>query len=137
MNPITVNNCFALITRDNKISFTTNQEGITADSLIKELDKFSLSISKPTVVVMDNAKVHKVKQAMEAWQKRGLFLFYLPPYSPHLNIAERLWKELKARWLRPEDYLSSDQLFYVVNLALVAVGKSLFISFSDYQSNTV
>lgn len=129
-------NCFALITRDNKISFATNQESITADFIIKELDKFSLSISKPTVVVMDNAKVHtavKVKQAMKDWQKRGLFLFYLPPYSPHLNIAERLWKELKARWLRPEDYLSSDKLFYAVNLALAAVGKSLFISFSDYQ----
>lgn len=85
---------------------------------------------------MDNARIHtaaKVKQAMKTWQNRGLFLFYLPPYSPHLNIAERLWKELKARWLRPEDYLSSDQLFYAVNLALAAVGKKLFIQFAGYQ----
>jgi transposase len=129
-------NCFALISRDNKISYATNQQSITADFIVEELDKLSLNISKPTVVVMDNAKVHtaaKVKQAMKAWQKRGLFLFYLPPYSPHLNIAERLWKELKARWIRPEDYLSTDQLFYAVNLALAAVGKGLFINFADYQ----
>lgn len=85
---------------------------------------------------MDNAKVHtaaKIKLELEAWQKRGLFIFYLPPYSPHLNIAERLWKELKARWLRPEDYRSNDQLFYAVKLALAAVGKELFINLSDLQ----
>jgi len=26
-------------------------------------------------------------------------LFYLPPYSPHLNLIERLWKFLKPRAL--------------------------------------
>ncbi|WP_156148673.1 transposase [Bacteroides intestinalis] len=29
---------------------------------------------------------------MPFWQKRGFFLFYLPPYSPHLNIAETIWE---------------------------------------------
>jgi transposase len=85
---------------------------------------------------LDNAKVHtaaKVRQALAAWQKRGLFLFYLPPYSPHLNLAERLWKELKARWLRPQDYQTVDQLFYAVHLALAAVGEQLFINFSEYE----
>lgn len=128
-------NCFALISRDNKISYATHKQSITADFIVEQLDQLSWTIRKPTVVVMDNAKVHtaaKVRQAMPAWQKRGLYLFYLPPYSPQLNIAERLWKELKARWLKPEDYLSVDQLFYAVNLALAAVGKNLFINFSNY-----
>lgn len=129
-------NCFALIARDNKISYATSKQAITADFIIEQLDKLSLSMRRPTVVVMDNAKVHtatKVKQLSGTWQKRGLYLFYLPPYSPQLNIAERLWKELKARWLKPEDYLSVDQLFYAVNLALAAVGVQLFINFSEYQ----
>ncbi|WP_201546755.1 transposase [Psychrobacter lutiphocae] len=26
---------------------------------------------------------------------RTRLIFYLPPYSPHLNIIERLWKEVK------------------------------------------
>jgi transposase len=56
----------------------------------------------------------------------------LPPYSPHLNIAERLWKELKDRWLKPADYYSAENLFYTVNLALTAVGKELFINFSEF-----
>jgi len=87
------------------------------------------------VVVLDNARVHtaaKVRGQLKYWQ-RGLFLFYLPPYSPHLNIAERLRKELKARWLKPQDYLTTNNLFYAVKLALAVVGKSLFINFADYK----
>jgi len=129
-------NCFALISRKNQVSYAISQQTITADFIIRQLDELSLTIDKPTVVVLDNAKVHtaaKVKRELEAWQKRGLFIFYLPPYSPHLNIAERLWKELKARWLRPEDYRSTDHLFYAVKLTLAAVGKELFINFSDFK----
>ena len=129
-------NCFALISRDNRIAFATREESITADFIVEELDKLSLSLVKPTVVVLDNAKVHtaaKVKKQLVNWQQRGMFLFYLPAYSPHLNIAERLWKELKARWLKPQDFLTKDSLFYAVRLALAAVGKLLFINFADYK----
>jgi transposase len=37
---------------------------------------------------------------------------YLPPYSPHLNLAEVLWRKLKYEWLRPEDYFQAETLFY-------------------------
>ena len=128
-------NCFALISRDNRMVYATSEESITTDFIVEQLDRFSFSIAKPTVVVLDNASVHtaaKVNKELENWQQRGLYLFYLPPYSPHLNLAERLWKELKARWLKPEDYLTTDNLFYAVQMTLAAVGKQLFINFADY-----
>ena len=129
-------NCFALISRDNRLYYQTSQESITADFVVEQLDRLSWSIAKPTVVVLDNARVHtaaKVNQVLGIWQQRGLFLFYLPAYAPHLNIAERLWKELKARWLRPEDYGTAESLFLAVKLALAAVGKDLVINFNDYK----
>lgn len=128
-------NCFALISRDNRIQFSTTEINITAAFMVEQLDRFSFQLTKPTVIVLDNASIHtadKIKKQLCVWQNRGLFLFYLPPYSPHLNIAERLWKELKARWLRPQDYQTKDQLFLSVNLALAAVGKNLFINFSEF-----
>jgi transposase len=64
------------------------------------------------------------------WEKRELFLFYLPPYSPHLNIVETLWRILKGKWLRPVDYVSTDSLFYATNRALAAIGKDLFIKYA-------
>lgn len=124
-------NCFALISRSNQLYYRTSTESITSEFVVSQLEALSLSLVKPTVVVLDNARVHtaeKVKERLRCWQQRGLFLFYLPPYSPHLNPAERLWKELKARWLRPQDYLTLDNLFYAVNLALAAVGNELFIN---------
>ena len=130
-------NCFALISRDNRMVYATSQESVTTDFVVEQLDQFSFSIAKPTVVVLDNARIHtaaKLKKQLQDWQQRGLFLFYLPPYSPHLNLAERLWKELKARWLKPEDYRTADNLFFAVQMTLPAVGKHLFINFSDFKT---
>jgi transposase len=115
--------------------YRTTEQNITADFIIKSLEQLSMSITKPTVIVLDNARIHtarKVKERLRKWQNRELYIFYLPPYSPHLNIAERLWRELKSRWIKPADYCSTENLFYTVNLALAAVGKQLFINFSKF-----
>lgn len=65
------------------------------------------------------------------WQDRGLFIFYRSPYSPHLNIAERLWRKLKCEWLQPSDYVTADELFYRVRQAPAVVGSLLKIKFSE------
>lgn len=73
-----------------------------------------------------------VSKARAAWEQRGLFLFFLPPYSPQLNIAETLWRILKGKWIRPQDYITSDMLFYTTNRALADIGKGLRINFSKH-----
>jgi transposase len=130
-------NCFGLLSRQNELIFSTTQQAITSDFVIDKLELLSFKLTKPTVVVLDNARVHtsrKVKERLKYWQNRGLYIFYLPPYSPHLNIIERLWRELKARWLKPEDYLTAHSLFLATYLALAAVGKDLFINFSLFNN---
>ncbi len=129
-------NCFALLSRSNEIIYRTTEQTISADFVIEQFERLSMSITKPTVIVLDNARIHtarKVKERIKDWQNRDLYIFYLPPYSPHLNIAERLWKELKSRWLKPADYCTTENLFYTVNLALATVGKELFIKFSEFS----
>lgn len=129
-------NCFGLLSRTNNFIYKMTEENINSNFVIEILDNLSLTISKPTFVVLDNARIHtarKVKELLKIWRERGLFIFYLPPYSPHLNIIERLWKEMKQGWLRPPDYQSADDLFYAVNRICSAIGKSLFINFSKYS----
>ena len=131
-------NCFGLISRQSQLHYATTSGAITAAFVVNQLETLSWKLTKPTVVVLDNARIHtadKVRQRLQHWQQRGLYIFYLPPYSPHLNLAERLWKELKARWLRPQDYQTSGSLFYAVWLALAAVGPQLFIHFSAFKLN--
>lgn len=128
-------NCFALLNRANELLFKTTTQKITSSFIIEQFEQLSFSIQKTTVLVLDNARVHTSKKIQERrtfGQERGLFLFYLPPYSPHLNIAEVLWRKLKYEWLQPSDYTSSDTLFYTVKQALAAVGTDLTIHFSDF-----
>lgn len=128
-------NIFGLISRNNRLLFKTTPKNIDSEFVWQILDELSLKITKQTVVVLDNARVHtahKIKERLEVWQKRGLYIFYLPPYPPHLNIIERLWKELKARWVAPTDYVSSENLFFAVWAALSAVGTQLGINFSKF-----
>ena len=129
-------NCFALLSRANDLVFETTRRRITSQFIIERLERLSFSIKQMTVVVLDNARVHTSQQVQERrpfWQRRGLFIFYLPPYSPHLNIAERLWRKLKYEWLQPADYATTDGLFYRVRQALAAVGTSLKIQFSEFS----
>lgn len=48
-------NCFALLSRDNKLIYRTTGQSINAEFIIEGLDKLSLDIQKQTVVVLDNA----------------------------------------------------------------------------------
>ena len=129
-------NCFGLFTRRNEAFLAVSEESITGNFVMEQLERFSFSIRNSTVVVLDNARIHGSKQIREripVWQRRGLFIFYLPTYSPHLNIAETVWRKLKYEWLRAEDYLAKGNLQYAVKQALWAFGKSLRINFSDFN----
>lgn len=133
-------NCFGMITRDNNFEFETTSETINSDFVIEKIDAFSRRIKRHTVIVLDNAKVHqskKLKAMQTIWAKRQLFIFYLPPYSPHLNIIERLWKEIKARWIQVKDYENEDQLFYTTKLILNAIGNDLRINFKKNNCNLI
>ena len=66
--------------------------------------------------------------------KRKLFIFYLRHYSPHLNMIERLWKEIKARWLQPKDCEDDQQLFYSAKLVLNAIGKDLSLNYKKINT---
>ena len=129
-------NCFALLTRGNQCLAQTSEHSLTSQFIFEQLDDLSLKLNKLTVVVLDNARIHTsqiIKERKKVWQQRGLYLFYLPRYSPHLNIVEILWRKLKYEWLSAIDYQCKENLFYQINLALKAVGNSLFIRFSKFQ----
>lgn len=130
-------NCFALLSRYNTCLAHLTEDTITAAWISERLDIFSLSLRRLTVVVLDNARVHTkaVKERATVWQERGLFVWFLPTYSPHLNIAEVLWRKLKYEWLRPEDYADKETLRYAVWKALSAVGNALSIAFSPFKNS--
>lgn len=97
------------------------------------LDDFSKNIDRKTVIVLDNASVHrgkKVKEKRDEWAERGLFIFYLPPYSPQLNIAETFWTILKGKWIKPQSYQNAQILFDTTKRILEGIGMDYTVNFS-------
>ncbi len=78
-----------------------------------------------TVVVLDNARFHtstNVEEKRPLWEEQGVSLRYLPPYAPHLNPIEALWKHLKSFLLPRRCYDSITQLKRAVLEALNLLG---------------
>jgi transposase len=131
-------NIFGLISRANECHWVMTEQNIDSSFIVHELDSLSLKIQKNTYVVLDNASVHRSKlfqKNQTIWENRGLFIFFLPTYSPQLNIAETVWRKLKTEWLTPEDYLEKDSLLYATNRCMANIGKKLKINFSPFNEN--
>lgn len=107
-------NCWGLISRESQCHWAITKQNIDAQFILQKLETLSFKINKTTFIVLDCAKVHTAKiiqERLKFWQQRGLYIYFLPPYSPQLNLAETLWRKLKKEWLNPEDYLQKDTLF--------------------------
>ena len=50
--------------------------------------------------MLDNARYQKCQSVADKAKELGIELLYLPPYSPNLNLIERLWKFLRKKALR-------------------------------------
>lgn len=104
-------NIFGLMNPSGQLTSYQTSQNVDSQMVIDWLDDFAASIKKLTVVVLDNATPHKSKKFMsniEKWEAQGLFIFYLPTYSPHLNPIEILWRKMKYEWLKPQDYLNKE-----------------------------
>ena len=54
-------------------------------------------LKKNSILVLDNAPIHKTTVLKEFLQARGVIVNFLPPYSPDLNPIENFFSALKAR----------------------------------------
>jgi hypothetical protein len=103
---------------------------VDAATVIACMDSFSNKITKPTTVVIDNAPVHTsglFQSMIPGWEQRGLYLWFLPPYSPELNLIEMLWKKIKYQWIPIAAYQSFAHLNENLNHILANVGKQFSI----------
>lgn len=59
---------------------------------------------KPIAIVLDNARYQHCFLVTTFAKSLGIHLLFLPPYSPNLNIIERLWKFTKKEILNAQYY---------------------------------
>ena len=61
---------------------------------INEFSKHNPSELK--MVVLDNGAFHKAKKLIIP---KNIVLMFLPPYSPELNPAEKIWQQIKSEFV--------------------------------------
>jgi transposase len=83
----------------------SNHAYINALSVCELLEKLHhLYPDLPIVLVMDNARYQKCQLVLEKAHSLKIQIIFLPPYSPNLNLIERLWKFVKKEVLYNEYY---------------------------------
>lgn len=74
----------------------TNDTSITAESVCLLLEKIAAAGGAlPITVVLDNASYQRCARVAACAAHLGIELLFLPPYSPNLNLIERLWGFVK------------------------------------------
>jgi DDE superfamily endonuclease len=126
-------NILGFFKRDNTFSPYMIEGKVDSEVVIACFDNFCASLTKDTVVVLDNASVHTsttFQGKIPTWKAQGLTLKFLPKHSPELNLIEILWKHIKYYWLPFSAYLSFASLKEALENILINIGKEYHISFA-------
>ena len=93
-----------------KVLTVTNDTYITATEICDMLRLISENYSGREVhIILDNARYQKCSAVQELALELNIRLAYIPPYSPNLNLIERVWKFIKGE-LR-SNYFDNFELF--------------------------
>lgn len=91
----------AVETRDHDFISVRNTGSVNAETvseLIRKIDK--AYPEEKITLVMDNARYQRNKMVFATAEEHRIELLFLPPYSPNLNLIERVWRLVKAKCLR-------------------------------------
>jgi transposase len=123
----------------------SNDTYINALSVCDLLEKLHhLYPGLPIVLVMDNARYQKCSLVLEKAQSLNIQLIFLPPYSPNLNLIERLWKFVKKEVLYNEFYQDYSQFCTAISDCLAqthtthqaALATLLTLKFQSFENVT-
>ncbi|MBW4637334.1 MAG: transposase [Gloeocapsa sp. UFS-A4-WI-NPMV-4B04] len=101
--------------------------------LLTCIDRFCRQNSKRTVIVLDQSSIHTsdaIYDKLEDWRQQHIELFWLPSYSPQLNLIEIVWRFMKYEWIELSAYSSWQSLVDYVEKVLREFGDNYVIDFA-------
>lgn len=125
-------NVIGFMNRNNDLDVYTFECKINSEVIIACIDNFCEKLTKKTVIIIDNSPTHTLhafRDKIEEWRQKNLEFFFLPTYSPQLNMIEILWRFMKYEWLQVEAYESWHNLVESVENILRGFGEKYVINF--------
>ena len=84
------------LTNGELIAPMTYEETMTSDFFEAWFQKFLLpTLNTPSVIIMDNARFHRMGKLELLCEEFGHKLLPLPPYSPEYNPIKKTWAHIK------------------------------------------
>jgi transposase len=109
------------------------EQSINTSTVVACLNDLCTNITKKTIVVMDNASIHRSEAFADyipLWKKKGLIIKYFIPYAPELNLIEILWRHIKYFWLPFSAYQCMEALREALEQILKNFGSKYQITFA-------
>ena len=96
-------------------------------------DLFSQRLERPALVVVDNAPIHtsdEFEEEIKRWEEEDLYVKFLPPYCPELNLIEILWRKIKYDWLPLDAYQGFRKMTEALFEVIRGIGSKYRITFA-------
>ena len=100
---------------------------------VKIFEEFAESLTKKTVVILDNASSHTSKLFQDhipSWRQKGWLVQFILAHCPELNYIELLCQKIKYEWLEIKAFVSKDNLLLHLLYILKEIGNKYRITFS-------
>ena len=119
-NRINVLGALNFVTR--KMETVVNTTYVNADTVAELLKKLAQNYKAlPLYVVLDNARYQHCQYIKELALSLGIQLVFLPPYSPNLNLIERVWRYIKKDVLGTRYYDCAEKFHGAIRQALTDI----------------
>jgi transposase len=115
------------LTIESYLDYIVFQGSITADLFVEFVEERVLPHCNPypgprSVLILDNASIHKDKRLKQLCGEAEVLLLFLPPYLPDFNPIEATFKDLKA-WIK-RNYRLAEEFKNFGDFHHFAVGQS-------------
>lgn len=89
--------CLVAISVHGVVSFCIDDGAINGNTFVAFIEaQIFQTIQRTNVIVMDNTRIHKVREIQALFTRYNIRLEYLPPYSPKLNPIEEYFSRFKS-----------------------------------------
>jgi transposase len=107
-----------------KMETVINTTYVNAQTIAEMLQKLAKTYKNQQIyVVLDNARYQHCNFIKELAEKLNINLVFLPPYSPNLNLIERVWRYIKKDVLSNKYYECANKFHQAIKNAVVDINQ--------------
>ena len=100
---LNINGAIDIKTHEMHVVFSKSVNAQSTIELFKQVESFYPNATRITIIA-DNARYYRSRLVSDFLKTSRIKILFLPPYSPNLNLIERLWRFMRTKVLNNRYY---------------------------------